>query len=78
MKKKVESFEEQKAEQLVKEICGDFNCKLENWKEDKAHKAPACLLKEDRVFAKAEFEVLKLAEKKLKKFLEKNKKLFEN
>ena len=74
---KEKSFEEQKAEQLLKELCGDFLGKEENLLEDLDHDADKCLIKEDKVFLKAEYEVLKLVEEKLKKFLEEKKRVFE-
>ena len=74
---KKKSFEEQKAAQLLKELCGDFLGKEENLLEDLDHDAEKCLIKEDEVFLKAEYEVLKLVEEKLKKFLEEKKRVFE-
>lgn len=71
--KKEKSFEEQKAAQLLKELCGDFTCKKQNFEEDLGHEAEACLLKEDQVYAKQELKVLETLEKKLKVFLKEAK-----
>lgn len=71
--KKEKSFYEEQAEKLLKEVCGNFTCKKENFEEDLAHKAEACLLKEDQVYAKQELKVLEILEKKLKAFLKEAK-----
>ena len=69
-KKRVKSYEELKAQQLLKELCGDFLEKEEVLLEDLNHDADKCLIKEDEVFLKAEFKALEIVERKLKKFLE--------
>jgi len=69
-KKRVKSYEEQKAQRLLKELCGDFLEKEEVLLEDLNHDADKCLIKEDEVFLKAEFKALEIVERKLKKFLE--------
>ena len=76
--KKEKSFYEVQAEMLLKEVCGDFTCKKENFEEDLAHEAEACLLKEDQVYAKQELKVLETLEKKLKVFLKEAKVELEN
>ena len=52
-KKRVKSYEELKAQQLLKELCGDFLEKEEVLLEDLNHDADKCLIKEDEVFLKA-------------------------
>lgn len=71
--KNEKSFYEAQAEKLLKEVCGNFTCKKENFEEDLAHEAEVCLLKEDQVYAKQELKVLEILEKKLKAFLKEAK-----
>ena len=75
--KKEKSFEELKSERLFEELTGDFYCKFETYLENKKGKAPSSLVKEDFVFSKTEYKVLKLVEVKLKKFLQEKKRVFE-
>ena len=71
--KKEKSFEEQKAAQLLKELCGDFTCKFENWEEDKAHNAEEVLLKEDLEQAEVELQILEKLLPKFRKFVKKKR-----
>lgn len=62
-------FIEKESENLLNEICGDFNCKWGNYEEDKANGAPKSLLKEDLEQAKLELDILVETEKKLREHL---------
>ena len=65
----LKSFVEERSEKLLKETCGDFTCKYENWEEDKAHNAEEVLLKEDLEQAEVELQILEKLLPKFRKFV---------
>ncbi len=66
----MKKFIEKASENLLKEVCSDFNCKWENYEEDKENGASESLIKEDLEQAKLELDILEETEKKLKDYLE--------